>query len=96
VACRRIGHDARSGSVTRRALFSIDPVKGGIIWVSAVGSLSSSNASIASRLYSIALISAPALLFVLGMVTLLAGLAVVLAHNVWTGGLTPVLVSVVG
>lgn len=42
------------------------------------------------------LVNAPALLFILGMVTLLAGLAMVLAHNVWTGGATPVIVTLAG
>jgi hypothetical protein len=42
------------------------------------------------------LVNIPALLFILGMRTLLAGLAMVLAHNVWTGGATPVVVTVVG
>ena len=42
------------------------------------------------------LIKAPGLLFILGMFTLLAGLAMVLAHNVWTGGATSVVVTGVG
>ncbi len=39
---------------------------------------------------------APALLFITGAFTGLAGLAVVLAHNVWTGGVAPVVVTLVG
>jgi hypothetical protein len=37
----------------------------------------------------------PLLLFI-GMVTLVAGLAMVLAHNVWTGGLLNVVVTLIG
>ena len=40
--------------------------------------------------------NAPALLFISGAFTVLAGLAVVLGHNVWTGGVAPVVVTVVG
>jgi hypothetical protein len=36
------------------------------------------------------------LLFVLGLVTLIAGLAMVLAHNIWSGGALPVVVTLVG
>jgi hypothetical protein len=42
------------------------------------------------------LINVPALLLISGMCTLLAGLAMVLSHNIWTGGATPVVVTVVG
>lgn len=42
------------------------------------------------------LIDTPALLLISGMFTLLAGLAMVLTHNIWTGGATPVVVTVVG
>jgi hypothetical protein len=38
----------------------------------------------------------PAMIFVLGAVTVLAGLATVLAHNVWTGGALRVMVTLVG
>jgi hypothetical protein len=42
------------------------------------------------------LAQAPPLLFIAGMFTLLGGLAMVLAHNVWTGGALPVVVTVIG
>ena len=35
-------------------------------------------------------------MFVLAMTSVAAGLAMVLAHNVWTGGLLPVVVTIVG
>ena len=38
----------------------------------------------------------PKMLFVLGLITLVAGLAMVLAHNLWSGGVLPVVVTVVG
>jgi hypothetical protein len=34
--------------------------------------------------------------FLLGLITLTAGLAVVLAHNIWTGGLLPVIITLFG
>src|SRR5882672_12157062 len=37
-----------------------------------------------------------ALLLILGMMALAAGLAIVLGHNVWSGGLLPVLVTLFG
>jgi hypothetical protein len=40
--------------------------------------------------------AAPALLLICGMVTVVAGLAIVLAHNVWRGGATPVIVTILG
>ena len=43
-----------------------------------------------------ALIHSPALLFIGGILTMVAGLAVVLGHNVWSGGALPVIVSVLG
>lgn len=43
-----------------------------------------------------ALVRNPPLLFILGMVFLAAGLAIVLAHNVWSGGVLPVIVTLVG
>lgn len=39
--------------------------------------------------------NAPMILF-LGVITLAAGLAMVLAHNVWSGGALPVIVTLVG
>lgn len=36
------------------------------------------------------------LLLLLGVVTLTAGLAMILVHNVWTGGALPVIVTLVG
>jgi ribose/xylose/arabinose/galactoside ABC-type transport system permease subunit len=38
----------------------------------------------------------PPLLFTLGMVFLATGLAIVLSHNVWSGGALPVIVTIVG
>jgi len=35
-------------------------------------------------------------LFIVGMITLLAGLAIVLAHNVWSVGALPIVVTLVG
>ncbi len=43
-----------------------------------------------------ALAHTPPLLFVLGMVFLIAGLAIVLAHNIWSGGVLPVIVTLLG
>ena len=43
-----------------------------------------------------ALIDDRALLLILGMMALAAGLAIVLGHSVWSGGLLPVLVSLFG
>lgn len=43
-----------------------------------------------------ALIHDPAILLVLGVVTLAAGLAMVLAHSVWSGGAMPVVVTLIG
>jgi uncharacterized membrane protein len=36
------------------------------------------------------------LMFILGLIGLVAGLAMVLAHNVWSGGALPVIVTLVG
>lgn len=36
------------------------------------------------------------LLFILGLITLIAGLAIVLAHNIWSGGSLPVVVTLIG
>jgi hypothetical protein len=43
-----------------------------------------------------ALVHERPLLLILGMMGLLAGLAIVLCHNVWSGGVVPVLVTLVG
>lgn len=42
------------------------------------------------------LVHSPALLFLAGIMTLVAGLAIVLGHNVWSGGVLPVVVTVAG
>jgi hypothetical protein len=38
----------------------------------------------------------PALLLALGIVFLCAGLAIVLSHNVWSGGALPVIITLIG
>jgi hypothetical protein len=38
----------------------------------------------------------PSMMFVLGAITLVAGLAMVLAHNIWSGGALVVIVTLVG
>ena len=38
----------------------------------------------------------PSMMFVLGAITLVAGLAMVLAHNIWSGGALTVIVTLVG
>jgi hypothetical protein len=43
-----------------------------------------------------AIIQNPPLLFLSGVMAVAAGLAIVLAHNVWSGGFLPVLVTVFG
>lgn len=43
-----------------------------------------------------ALVHDAALLYILGILTLVAGLAIVLGHNVWSGGALPVTVTVLG
>jgi len=43
-----------------------------------------------------ALVHDPALLFVLGLITLAIGLAMVLAHNIWSGGILPVVITLIG
>jgi hypothetical protein len=35
-------------------------------------------------------------MFLTGVLTLIAGLAMVLAHNIWSGGVLPVVVTIVG
>jgi len=42
------------------------------------------------------LIHSPAMLFIGGLMTLVAGLAIVLSHNVWSGGVLPVVVTLLG
>lgn len=42
------------------------------------------------------LVHNPAMLYLGGILTLVAGLAVVLGHNVWSGGVLPVVVTVSG
>jgi hypothetical protein len=42
------------------------------------------------------LVRNPPLLLIFGMVWLAAGLAIVLGHNVWSGGALPVVITVVG
>lgn len=44
----------------------------------------------------ITLVHSPALLFIVGIMTLVAGLAMVLGHNIWSGGAMPVVVTVLG
>lgn len=43
-----------------------------------------------------ALVHDPALLYLAGILTLVAGLAIVLSHNVWSGGALPVIVTALG
>ena len=43
-----------------------------------------------------ALLQNPSMVFVLGVVMLAAGLAIVLAHNIWSGGALVVVVTLVG
>jgi len=43
-----------------------------------------------------ALVHNPALLLIVSVITLVAGLAIVLGHNVWSGGVLPVIVTLVG
>ena len=38
----------------------------------------------------------PAMMFMLGLLTLAAGMAMVLAHNIWSGGAPPVVVTILG
>jgi hypothetical protein len=45
---------------------------------------------------AIEMVNTPALLLICGMLTLVAGLAIVLAHNVWRGGMAPVVVTILG
>ena len=43
-----------------------------------------------------ALLHDPSMMFVLGVITLVSGLAMVLSHNVWSGGALAVIVTLVG
>jgi hypothetical protein len=43
-----------------------------------------------------AMLQDPAMMLALGVILLAAGLAMVLAHNIWSGGALPVMVTVVG
>jgi putative exporter of polyketide antibiotics len=43
-----------------------------------------------------ALVHDPSMIFVLGAITLIAGLAMVLTHNIWSGGALVVIVTLVG
>ena len=43
-----------------------------------------------------ALLQNPSLMFILGVITMAAGLAMVLAHNIWSGGALVVVVTLVG
>ena len=43
-----------------------------------------------------ALVDAPAVLFIFGLLVLAAGLAIVIAHNVWSGGVATVIVTLYG
>ena len=42
------------------------------------------------------IVNAPALMLITGMGTAVAGLAIVLGHNVWRGGPAPVIVTILG
>jgi len=44
----------------------------------------------------IAMLQDRPLLFLIGIITAIAGLAIVLSHNVWSGGVLPVLVTLFG
>jgi len=43
-----------------------------------------------------ALVQNPSMMLTLGVITLAAGLAMVLAHNIWSGGAVAVVVTIVG
>lgn len=43
-----------------------------------------------------AIVRSSPLLFIAGMLALIAGLAIVLGHNIWSGGALPVVVTLVG
>jgi hypothetical protein len=42
------------------------------------------------------IVHSPAMLFRTGIITLVAGLAIVLGHNVWSGGAAPVTITLLG
>jgi hypothetical protein len=44
----------------------------------------------------IALVRDPSMVYVLGMITTAAGLAMVLSHNVWRGGALPIAITLIG
>jgi hypothetical protein len=43
-----------------------------------------------------ALVHDPPVLFLAGLMTVVAGLAMILGHNVWSGGALPVVVTLIG
>lgn len=43
-----------------------------------------------------AILHNPAMMYILGVFTIIAGLAMVLGHNIWSGGALPVVVTLVG
>jgi hypothetical protein len=43
-----------------------------------------------------ALVHNPPLLLIFGMVWLIVGLAIILGHNIWSGGVLPIIVTLVG
>ena len=43
-----------------------------------------------------AILRDPSMMFVLGLLALVAGLAMVLSHNIWSGGVLPVVVTILG
>jgi hypothetical protein len=43
-----------------------------------------------------AMVHDPPLLFLVGMVTLAIGLAMVLSHNIWSGGALPIVITIFG
>jgi vacuolar-type H+-ATPase subunit I/STV1 len=43
-----------------------------------------------------ALLHNPPALFIIGLITLLVGLAMILVHNIWSGGALPVTITILG
>lgn len=43
-----------------------------------------------------ALVHNPPMVFIVGLIALVAGLAMILGHNVWSGGALPVIVTLIG
>jgi energy-coupling factor transporter transmembrane protein EcfT len=43
-----------------------------------------------------ALVHSPPAMYIISVITLVAGLAIILGHNVWSGGVLPVVVTLVG